>query len=123
MDFLSIAPRQAARGAWSVPAGRVLRLRPREAAWLRAGHGQLWVTFERRVQGGPRDSGDYFLWPGERIAVGAGETVVIGSAGSRVAEASFDWEPATLPRAAARPGWRERLLQIWAGFGLGLAHA
>lgn len=115
--------RRAARGAWPLEAGRVLKLRPRETALLRAGHGRLWVTFER-PQGSPAlASDDHFLEPGDRLRVEAGQTVVLSAIGARGALASFDWELDHAParRAAVLGGWRQALVQAWAGFGLSLA--
>lgn len=121
----ALAVRRAARGAWPLEAGRVLKLRPREDAFLRAGHGRVWVTFDRAPEGPANVSGDHFLEAGERIAVKAGQAVVVGASGPRGAHASFDWEPMPAPARKRAPAaaWRDALLQAWAGFGLSLAAA
>jgi hypothetical protein len=99
------------RGAWPLEAGRVVRLRPRENTVLRAGHGQLWITFERAPEGALNESGDLILAPGQRLNVAAGETVVISPFGKRGASASFDWE---LP-VQVRTSWRTALAQLVGG--------
>lgn len=125
MNASTISVRRAARGAWPLEAGRVLKLRPREDAYLRAGHGRVWVTFDRAPEGPADASGDHFLQAGDRIAVKAGQAVVVSAIGPRGVHASFDWEP--MPAPARKPSlaalWRDALLQAWAGFGLSLAAA
>lgn len=90
------------RGAWPLEAGRVVRLRPREDTVLRAGHGQLWITFDRAPEGALNESGDLILAPGQRLNVPAGEMVVISAFGKKGASASFDWE---LPRIEPQSSW------------------
>lgn len=116
------AHRRAARpGAWQIEPGRALRLRPREDAILRAGHGMLWVTFDRVAEGAGNESGDHILEAGQRLHVAAGDTVVIGAFGPRDADASFDWEPPA--RATARPDWRDAAFAFLAGLGRPLVPA
>jgi hypothetical protein len=86
------------RGAWPLEPGRVVRLRPREDTVLRAGHGQLWITFDRAPEGALNESGDLILAPGQRLNVAAGEMVVISAFGKKGAHASFDWELPRLPQ-------------------------
>jgi hypothetical protein len=100
------------RGAWPLEAGRVVRLRPRENTVLRAGHGQLWITFERPPEGALNDSGDLILAAGQRLHVPAGEMVVISAFGKRGASASFDWE---LP-VPVRRSWGESFARLLASF-------
>ena len=100
------------RGAWPLEPGRVVRLRPRENTTLRAGHGQLWITFERPFEGALNESGDFILAPGQPLHVPAGETVVISAFGKRGAGASFDWE---LPVLRQR-SWRESFARLLASF-------
>jgi hypothetical protein len=95
-------PGEPRRGAWPLEAGRVVRLRPREDTVLRAGHGQLWITFERAPEGALNDSGDLILAAGQRLQVAAGEMVVISAFGKRGATASFDWE---MPKQPAPSSW------------------
>jgi len=114
-----------APGAWTIAPDRALRLRPREDAWLRACHGRLWVTLGIGLTGAERDGGDHLLMPGERMAVKAGQRVVVGAGGSRHDSAAFDWEPVrgrVLVRSA-RPGWRDELVHSLQRWGAGLAAA
>jgi hypothetical protein len=110
-------PRRAS-GAWQVDAGRVLRLRPREDAHLRACRGSLWVTFDAEPSGALDESGDHFIHAGQKIAVKAGQVVVISPAGPRGSDAAFDWEMARPATVRRRAPWREVLQRLWDGLDL-----
>lgn len=108
---------QRAGGAWQIEAGRVLRLSPREDAHLRACSGSLWVTFDVAPNGALDESGDYFIHAGQKLAVKAGQVVVVSPAGPRGSNAAFDWEIAR-PAPAARRTWLESARDFWASLDL-----
>ena len=105
-------------GAWQLEAGRVLRLRPRENAHLRACNGSLWVTFDVEPHGALDESGDHFIHAGQKIAVKAGQGVVISPAGPRGSDAAFDWEIERPAAAARRRTWLESARHFWASLDL-----
>jgi hypothetical protein len=106
-------PGEPRRGAWPLEAGRIVRLRPREDTVLRAGHGQLWITFDRPQEGALNESGDFILAAGQRLHVAAGQMVVISAFGKRDATASFDWE---LPRLPQQESWNTSFARFVAAF-------
>jgi hypothetical protein len=106
---------------WQLTGSHAQRLAPREARFLRARAGTLWVALES-APGTPRAAAvDHILGPGERLLVQAGQTAVISRAGSRDAPAWFDWQP--LPARRAAVSWRSAALQMLAQFGMSAAPA
>ncbi|MDQ3058153.1 MAG: DUF2917 domain-containing protein [Pseudomonadota bacterium] len=90
--------------------GQALTMQARQAGWLRVVQGRLWVTFSNAGQDSRVRAGDHFLLPGERLALSAGQAVVMESwAIGPPAPAQVCWEPAPVPgllpvfRSARRP--------------------
>ena len=85
---------------WRLGAGRALTLQPRDAAELRVTQGRIWATLDGPHAGAGNESGDLVLQPGQRLALRAGQRLVIES-WDPVAQgpASFVWQtqPARLP--------------------------
>lgn len=102
----------ARRGAWQLDRQRVVRLIPREARYLRACSGQLWVTLASPPGTPAGPAADHILDAGERLLVRAGQTAVVSVTGPRGAIASFDWERGAAPQ---RADWRLPVLPF---FGL-----
>ena len=73
--------RGAVSGCLNLIPGRALSLRPREAGVLRVAQGQVWATLDSPHTGHGNESGDYFLRSGERLAVRAGQHLVVESWG------------------------------------------
>lgn len=101
----AIAPRNAEPalpGTWKLVAGRAITLEPREDGLLRVAHGQLWATTDGPHGGRPDDSGDHMLAAGERLAVHAGQRVVM-EAWNHGAPAYFSWDPLPARELARQP--------------------
>lgn len=93
-------------GCWKLGAGRAVTLRPQEAGVLRVSSGQVWVTLDGPHRGHGNELGDYFLSPGESLAIGAGQRLVLESwDAAGPAPAWFSWDPrpvgARVPHGAA----------------------
>ena len=69
--------RAVASDYWNLKPGRTLSLRPREAGVLRVAQGRVWATLDSPHTGHGNESGDYFLHSGERLAVRAGQHLVV----------------------------------------------
>jgi hypothetical protein len=77
---------------WVLPLAGAISLHPRQCSTLTVAAGQAWVTLrgapalERSTvaahDSASHDSGDYFLMAGDRLAVAAGQHVVLEAAGS-----------------------------------------
>ena len=91
---------QGRPGGSRLEAGQALTLQARQAGCLRAVQGRVWITFRHAAQDGRVRAGDHFLAPGERLALAAGETVVMESLGAGGdAPAWVWWEATPLPGA------------------------
>lgn len=110
-------------GAWLLEHHKVARLRPREARWLRAGHGRLWVTLSSLPDAPASSASDHILMPGDRVLVRPGQTAVISVSGPKGSSASFDWNRVHMPRPTG--AWRRAAMQLFAQVGLtaGMARA
>lgn len=117
------APRSARYGAWLLEHRKVARLRPREARWLRAGHGRLWVTLSALPGCENMPATDHILLPGDRVLVRPGQTAVVSASGPKGGTASFDWDRLNPPQP--RGNWRRTAMTMLAEMGLvgGLARA
>ena len=111
------------RGPWYLDGGQAMRLAPREARYLRATHGTLWVTLAPPLGAMPAPARDIMVQAGERLLVQPGQTAVISSAGSRRSSVSFDWQAVQPARrtASALDGLRLAALQWMASWGLAAA--
>ena len=96
-------------GAWLLEHHKVARLSPREARWLRAGHGRLWVTLTA-MDSKAMPATDHILMPGDRVLVRPGQTAVISSNGPRGSSASFDWDRLNPPKPST--AWRQSAMQM-----------
>jgi Protein of unknown function (DUF2917) len=85
----STNPLQA--GAWKLGGGRAMTLHPRDAGLLRIARGRLWATFDGPHTGPANDWGDRVLVAGSRLALRAGQRVVV-EAWSREAPVYFTWD-------------------------------
>lgn len=98
-------------GTWRLQPGQALTLRPSQSGVLWVVAGSLWATTDGPHRGAGNDRGDRVLQAGERVAVEAGERIVIEPVG---ADARFGWDP--LPpwparrRSASALLWRAALL-------------
>lgn len=101
-QLLQSAPATALPGAWKLPRGRAVTLRPATDGILRIAHGRVWATLDGPHGGRPCDSGDRFLGVGRSMYVRAGQRVVI-EAWNAGGASYFAWDPVLVPRAAARP--------------------
>lgn len=112
-------------GCWKLDAGRAVTLHPQEAGVLRVSSGQVWVTLDGPHRGHGNELGDHFLSPGESLAIGAGQPLVLESwdaAGPTPAWFSWDPQPvgARVPhRAALRQPFGDLRLAV-AGVGQAL---
>jgi hypothetical protein len=64
-------------GSWVLPAGHAVTLDVPDDAALRITQGRVWATFDGPHQGPANDQGDVVLAAGERLALHAGQRVVI----------------------------------------------
>ena len=94
----SAAP--ALPGTWKLGAGRAITLQPREAGILRVAHGCLWATFDGPHAGALNESGDHVVGAGERLALAAGQRLVV-EAWNGQSPAYFSWDP--VPAVVAVP--------------------
>jgi Protein of unknown function (DUF2917) len=89
-------------GAFTLPAGRAIRLRPPAKAVLRIVQGGAWVTL-------PSQPGDHFLHAGDSLHVRADDDVVMEAWRVPAGQAlCFDWDagPAqTAVKASKAPAW------------------
>ena len=85
-------------GAWELPAGRAVTLRPREPGQFGIAYGSVWVTHDGPHHGPLNALGDRVLQPGEKMALRRGQRLVI-EAIDRHQSAYFMWDslPAALP--------------------------
>lgn len=79
-------------GAWKLPGGRAMTLRPREPGQFGIAHGSVWVTLDGPHQGPLNALGDRVLQPGEKLALRRGERLVI-EATDRRQPTYFRWDP------------------------------
>lgn len=106
-----------ATAAWRLGRDRVLRLSPREARFLRAIDGMVWVALDPVPGDGPGPATDHILHAGERLLVLPGQAAVVSAAGPRGSRASFTWQ--RVPEVDASHGaWRHAVLQFFAGMAL-----
>ena len=64
-------------GSWVLPAGRAVMLDVSNESALSITQGRVWATFDGPHQGAANDLGDFVLAAGERLALHAGQRVVI----------------------------------------------
>ena len=104
------AGRRPAAGCWKLPAGRALSLHPRTPGVLEIAQGRVWLTLGGAPWSGqPAAEADQVLRAGDRIAIAAGQHVVIeawlpqGAAPDGVA---FEWTAAAraATQRAPQPG-------------------
>jgi len=86
-------------GTWKLAAGRAITLRPAQKGLLRIAHGRVWVTREGPHAGPLNALGDCVLDVGDRLAVDAGQSIVIESLLHRQ-PAFFTWDPVLATVAA-----------------------
>lgn len=108
------AGRRPAAGCWKLPAGRALSLHPRTPGVLEIAQGRVWLT----LAGQPDAQADQVLLAGDRIAVAAGQHVVIEAwmpQGGSPDAVAFEWKAAArggaelVPRT--RPEWECSVVQ------------
>ena len=100
------AGRRPAAGCWKLATGRALSLHPREPGVLEIAQGRVWLT----VRGAPSASrpaaeADRVLCAGDRIAIAAGQHVVIEAwtpPGARLDSVAFGWTVAAAGAAQQR---------------------
>jgi hypothetical protein len=106
-----------ATAAWQLANDRVLRLAPREARFLRAVDGLVWIALDPVPGEPPGPATDHVLRPGERLLVLPGQAAVVSAAGRRGARAAFTWQ--RVPEVdASHSAWRDAVLQFFAGMAL-----
>jgi hypothetical protein len=108
-------------GTWKLGSGRAITLQPREAGLLRIAHGRVWATFDGPHTGLRNDLGDHVLGAGGRLAVKAGQRLVI-EAWSKESPAYFTWDPTPERAWAASREWA-RVQQPMADLRLALMMA
>ena len=64
-------------GSWVLPAGCAITLDVSDESALAITQGRIWATFDGPHQGPANDLGDVILAAGERLALHAGQRVVI----------------------------------------------
>ena len=64
-------------GSWVLPAGCAITLDVADESALAITQGRVWATFDGPHQGPANDLGDVILAAGERLALHAGQRVVI----------------------------------------------
>lgn len=81
-------------GFWKLAAGQAISLQPRQAGFLRAAQGQVWVTLGVAPHGAGNELGDYFLRAGEQLSISSGQKVVLEPFEHAQQQAVFfDWTP------------------------------
>ena len=116
-----LAREAAARGLWTLAPARALTLRPRRDGVLRIARGAAWATrggpHAGTAEGGPE--GDLLLAPGARLALRAGDTLVlepIAAGGEPAGVVAFDWHESTALGGAAQAFARlARGMLRWSG--------
>ena len=116
----------AAHGLWTLAPARALTLRPRRDGVLHLARGAAWATrsgpHAGTAEGGPQ--GDLLLAPGTRLALRAGDTLVlepIATGGEPARLLAFDWCEHTALHAA--PAWHEAVARPAHDLGRALADA
>jgi hypothetical protein len=119
-----LALEAASQGLWTVSPARALSLRPRRAGVLCIAHGAAWVTrsgpHPGTAEGGPQ--GDLLLQAGERLALRAGDALVlepVATPGQPAATLAFDWREASADALL----WREAVGRPAHELGRALAEA
>ena len=97
------APVQNGADGYRLDAGQALSMQARQAGHLRVAQGRVWVTFRNASQDCRVRAGDYFLECGDRLALAAGDAVVMEplAVGGAAAPAWVCWDAA--PVASALP--------------------
>ena len=80
-------PPAVRRGAWQLAAGQATTLHAKESHVLHVRQGRLWITMDATAQWG---SEDLVLGPGEKLAVPAGQRLVMAPWDSWGATWSWD---------------------------------
>lgn len=97
------AGRRRAAGCWKLTAGQALSLHPRTPGVLEIAQGRVWLTVRSMPGAGqPAAEADQVLQAGERIALAAGQHVVIEAWAPRGAApegVAFEWQASARPRA------------------------
>lgn len=94
LEFQASQSQGTVPGFWKLAPGRALSLQPRQSGLLRVAQGQVWVTLDAEQEGAGNELGDYFLQPGEQLAVRPGQHVVLESVErAEHAPVYFEWEP------------------------------
>lgn len=107
-------------GCWKLAAGRAITLGAAQPGVVQIAHGRVWATLDGpHLMGGGRDAGDLFLEAGDRIALRAGQRVVLepyGRPGDGAAY--FSWQPDLTPVGSR---WTVRVAQPAADLRLAVA--
>jgi hypothetical protein len=95
------------RAAFERPVfpGKTVRVIARGDAVLRACEGELWVTWEARLDAAQSHLRDHIVAAGQSLLLRDGEVVVVGASDARHGLAFFDVEPAPARRRPAVPRW------------------
>ena len=96
-------------GSWKLDGGHAVTLQDPRAAVLRITHSRVWATLDGPHAGPGNNRGDLVLTAGERLALRAGQRVVIEPWSAMARESvCFSWDPApvaaTLPVALQQRG-------------------
>lgn len=102
----------AVAGSWQLAVGRAISLRPRHAGVLRIAQGQVWATFDGPRQGAGNESGDHFLRSGQRLAVGAGQHLVLEPwLEPGEVPVYFEWTPVAAAVSASAARWKATVIE------------
>ena len=105
-------------GSWRLDAGSAISLRDAKAGVLQIAQGRVWATVDGPHRGAANDLGDVVLNAGERLALAAGQGVVIEPWMAGAAWFSWDALPAAHQAHASR--WQAAVAQPLRDLGLAL---